>query len=52
METGAQSVYNTIFTMPPLYLHVGDAIAYGSQTVSGSNTGGAFDAVWVVERLG
>lgn len=52
METGAQSVYNNIFTMPPLYLHVGDGIGYGSQTVSGSNTGGAFDAVWVVERLG
>lgn len=33
------------------YLHAGDAITCGTVTGSGSNSGGAFDVQWTVERL-
>ena len=34
-----------------MYLHDGDVISCGTATGSGSNTGGAFDVIWTVERI-
>jgi hypothetical protein len=49
MSTGGQT--GTDFTALPVYLHAADVITCGTVTASGSNTGGAFDVAWIVERL-
>jgi hypothetical protein len=49
MNTGA--IAASTFQSMSFYFHVGDVIQCGTVTASGSNTGGAFDVAWVVERL-